>query len=50
VPVWRELRAVREGMVFPVDGSGLFNRPGPRVVDGVEVLASLGRPLPSFMK
>jgi iron complex transport system substrate-binding protein len=49
VPVWRELRAVREGMVFPVDGSGLFNRPGPRVVDGVEVLASLGRPLPSFI-
>ncbi|HEY6570461.1 MAG TPA: ABC transporter substrate-binding protein [Candidatus Limnocylindrales bacterium] len=40
-PVWPELRAVRDGRVFAVDGSGLFSRPGPRVVDGIEVLAEL---------
>ncbi len=39
--VWPELRAVRDGRVFAVDGSGLFSRPGPRVVDGIEVLAEL---------
>ena len=38
---WAELRAVQDGRVFAVDGSGLFSRPGPRVVDGVEVLAEL---------
>jgi iron complex transport system substrate-binding protein len=38
---WADLRAVQEGRVFAVDGSGLFSRPGPRVVDGVEVLAEL---------
>ena len=27
--------------MFAVDGSGLFSRPGPRVVDGIEVLAEL---------
>ena len=39
--VWPDLRAVRDGRVFAVDGSGLFSRPGPRVVDGIEVLAEL---------
>jgi iron complex transport system substrate-binding protein len=38
---WSALRAVQDGRVFAVDGSGLFSRPGPRVVDGVEVLAEL---------
>ena len=41
-PAWRELLAsasLRD--VFAVDGSGLFSRPGPRVVDGVEVVAEL---------
>jgi iron complex transport system substrate-binding protein len=38
---WSELRAVRDDRVFAVDGSGLFSRPGPRVVDGIEVLAEL---------
>jgi iron complex transport system substrate-binding protein len=38
IPAWHALRAVREGHVHPVDGSSYFNRPGPRVVDGVELL------------
>lgn len=38
---WRELRAVREGRVFAVDGHHLYNRPGPRLVESAEVLACL---------
>jgi iron complex transport system substrate-binding protein len=44
VPAWRALPAVRAGHVFAVDGSGYFNRPGPRVIDGVELLARLCHP------
>ena len=40
-PEWRALRAVREGRVYPVDANGCFSRPGPRLVDGIERLASL---------
>jgi len=41
IPEWHGLRAVREGRFYPVDGSGLFNRPGPRIIDGVELLETL---------
>ncbi|HWM92187.1 MAG TPA: cobalamin-binding protein [Thermoanaerobaculia bacterium] len=40
-PEWREIRAVREGRVFPVDANGCFSRPGPRLVDGIERLAGI---------
>jgi iron complex transport system substrate-binding protein len=40
-PEWRELRAVREGRVYPVDANGCFSRPGPRLVDGIERLAEI---------
>jgi iron complex transport system substrate-binding protein len=39
-PGWGELTAVREGAVYAVDGSGLVNRPGPRLVDTLEALAA----------
>jgi ABC-type Fe3+-hydroxamate transport system substrate-binding protein len=32
---------VRAGDVWVVDGSAYFSRPGPRVIDGVELLATL---------
>jgi iron complex transport system substrate-binding protein len=38
---WQELRAVRQGRAVAVDANGLFSRPGPRLVDGIEHLASL---------
>ena len=38
-PGWPSLPAVRSGRVWAVDGPAYFNRPGPRVVRGVEVLA-----------
>jgi iron complex transport system substrate-binding protein len=43
-PAWERLRAVRDGRVFAVDGNAYFSRPGPRVVDGIELLASLFHP------
>ena len=36
---WSSLRAVAEGNVWILNGSAYFNRPGPRVVRGVEILA-----------
>ncbi|ELZ84792.1 Fe3+-hydroxamate ABC transporter substrate-binding protein [Haloferax elongans ATCC BAA-1513] len=41
---WTELTAVKEGHVYAVDGNALFNRPGPRLVDSLEVLASCIHP------
>jgi iron complex transport system substrate-binding protein len=41
---WAGLTAVREGQVYLVDGSAYFSRPGPRVIDGVELLAELFDP------
>lgn len=43
-PWWRDLPAVRTNRVWAVDGSSLFNRPGPRLVDGLEVLAHILHP------
>ena len=43
-PGWEQLAAVREGRVAALD-EGLFGRPGPRVVDGIEVLAKTVRPI-----
>ena len=40
-PVWRGLRAVKEGRVFVTDGNQFFNRPGPRVVESLEILAEI---------
>ncbi|MFJ6727843.1 cobalamin-binding protein [Streptomyces sp. NPDC091281] len=39
LPGWAELPAVRAGRVHVLDGPAYFNRPGPRVVRGAEVLA-----------
>jgi len=38
-PVWPTLRAVRAGRVYVTDGNAYFNRPGPRLVDSLEILA-----------
>ena len=41
---WDELPAVREGRVWAVDATAYFSRPGPRVVEGAEILARLLHP------
>jgi iron complex transport system substrate-binding protein len=38
------LRAVKSGRVFVADGNQYFNRPGPRVVESLEILAELIHP------
>ncbi|HKS36985.1 MAG TPA: cobalamin-binding protein [Verrucomicrobiae bacterium] len=43
-PGWEGLRAVRTGRVFIADGSQYFNRPGPRLVESLEILAELIHP------
>jgi iron complex transport system substrate-binding protein len=44
-PEWAELRAVRNGRVHLTDGNQYFNRPGPRLVESLEILAGLLHPL-----
>ena len=41
---WKAIRAVREGRVFVADGNQYFNRPGPRIVESLEILAELIHP------
>jgi iron complex transport system substrate-binding protein len=43
-PGWHELPAVRSGEVWIVDGSAYFSRPGPRIVDSLEILAEILHP------
>jgi iron complex transport system substrate-binding protein len=43
-PGWNDLPAVRNGRVFAMDANAYLARPGPRVVDGVELLAHLIHP------
>ncbi len=43
-PEWRDLRAVRNSRVFIADGNQYFNRPGPRVVESLEIFAEIFHP------
>jgi iron complex transport system substrate-binding protein len=40
-PGWRNLQAVRNRRVFVTDGNQYFNRPGPRLVESLEILAAV---------
>ena len=44
LPGWESLPAVRSTQVYAVDASAYFSRPGPRLVDGVELLARILHP------
>jgi iron complex transport system substrate-binding protein len=41
---WDRLRAVRGERVYVADGSHYFNRPGPRIVESLEILAEVLHP------
>jgi iron complex transport system substrate-binding protein len=43
-PGWSTIPAVRAGRVYAVNANAYFARPGPRVVDGTELLAHLLHP------
>jgi hypothetical protein len=40
---WRDLTSVKTGEVYLIDHS-YFSRPGPRVIEGLEILAELTHP------
>lgn len=44
LPGWDTLTAVREGRVYAVDGHAYLNRPGPRIVDTLELLTGFIHP------
>ena len=41
---WNRLPAVRDGRVYLTDATAYFNRPGPRIVTGLEILAQILHP------
>lgn len=44
LPGWGSITAVRSGRVFAADASAYFSRPGPRLVDGLELLSRMLHP------
>ncbi|MDB9313158.1 cobalamin-binding protein [Spirulina sp. CS-785/01] len=43
-PGWSDLKAVQKQQVYVTDGNAYFNRPGPRLVDSLEMLAEIVHP------
>jgi iron complex transport system substrate-binding protein len=41
---WRTFPAVRDRRIFAVDANSYFSRPGPRLADGVKILAQIFHP------
>ena len=41
---WADLRAVKQGRVYLIDGHHYFNRPGPRLVESAEIIAEILHP------
>lgn len=44
LPGWSELLAVQDGRVYAVNAGAYFSRSGPRLVDGLELLAQIIQP------
>jgi iron complex transport system substrate-binding protein len=44
LPGWKELPAVKERRLFAVNGHAYFSRPGPRLIEGLEILAQIVHP------
>jgi len=43
-PDWRKLRAVQSGQVYLADGNQYMNRPGPRIVESLQIFAEILHP------
>lgn len=41
---WHDLPAIRQNRIFAVDANSYFSRPGPRLADGVAILAHILHP------
>ncbi|PHJ67558.1 ABC transporter substrate-binding protein [Nostoc linckia z18] len=44
LPEWQKLHATKTGRIYITDGNSYFNRPGPRLVDSLEILAEILHP------
>ena len=44
LPGFTDMQAVKNNQLFIADGNQYFNRPGPRIVDSIEILAEIMRP------
>ncbi len=44
LPGWKDLPAIKDSRLFAVNGHAYFNRSGPRLVDGLEILAQIIHP------
>ena len=45
-PSWPKLKAVQTGRVYLTDGNQFFNRPGPRMIESLEILSEIFHPSP----
>jgi iron complex transport system substrate-binding protein len=43
-PGFADLKAIKNNHIYIVDGNQYFNRPGPRIVDSIEILAEIINP------
>ena len=43
-PIWSTLKAAQNGQVYLTDGNQFFNRPGPRLVESLEIFAEVLHP------
>lgn len=43
-PIWPTLKAVQTGQVYITDGNQYFNRPGPRLLESLEILVEILHP------
>lgn len=44
LPGWHDLSAVKNGNLFALNGNAYFSRPGPRLINGLEILARIIHP------
>jgi iron complex transport system substrate-binding protein len=43
-PEWQRMRAVENGQAYLEEGNQFMNRPGPRVVESLQILAEIFHP------
>jgi iron complex transport system substrate-binding protein len=43
-PGWNQLRAVQDGRIYVCDGDQFMNRPGPRLVESLQIFAEIFHP------
>lgn len=41
---WKDLKAVKTGQVYVADGNQYFNRPGPRLLESLQILSEIFHP------